>query len=139
MSRLPVRVRVTLAFAGVMAVVLTAAGLFVYLRLAHELDETINEGLRARVASAEPGRAILVEDDGVREFAAATLLTPGESARARRGTVIVDKQHIPGTDDPFRLLATTTAGGELVVVGSAIDDRNDALRNLVAVLAIGGP
>ena len=139
MDRLPIRVRVTLAFAGVMAVVLAAAGLFIYLRLAHELDVTIDQGLRARVASAEPGRATLVEDDGVREFAAAALLTPAESARARRGTVIVDKDDVPGTDDPFRLLATRTAGGELVVVGTAIDDRNDALRNLVAVLAIGGP
>jgi len=139
MDRLPIRVRVTLAFAGVMAVVLAAAGLFIYLRLAHELDVTIDQGLRARVASAEPGRATLVEDDGVREFAAAALLTPGELVRARRGTAIVDKDDVPGTDDPFRLLATRTAGGELVVVGTAIDDRNDALRNLVAVLAIGGP
>ena len=132
MERLPIRVRVTLAFAGVMAVVLTAAGLFVYLRLAHELDETINQGLRARVASAEPGRATLVEDDGVLDLDAASLLTPGELAQARRGTAIVDRDDIPGTDDPFRLLATTRAGA-LVVVGSAIDDRSDALRNLVAV------
>jgi signal transduction histidine kinase len=138
MDRLPIRVRVTLAFAGAMAVVLAAAGLFIYLRLAHELDATIDQGLRARVASAEPGRAILVEDDGVLEFTAGALLTPGEAARARRGTVIVNKDHIPGTDDPFRLLATSRDGA-LVVVGSAIDDRNDALRNLVAVLAIGGP
>jgi len=138
MDRLPIRVRVTLAFAGVMAVVLVAAGLFIYLRLAHELDETINAGLRARVAAAEPGRAVLVEDDGVLEFAPAALLTPGEAAQARRGTVIVDKDHVTGSDDPFRVLATAR-GGELVVVGSAIDDRNDALRNLVAVLAIGGP
>src|SRR6201991_3947219 len=124
MDRLPIRVRVTLAFAGVMALVLAAAGLFIYLRLAHELDATINQGLRARVASAEPGGASLVEGEGVPEFRPAPLLTPSELAQARRGTVIVDKDHIPGADDPFRLLATTSAGGELVVVGTAIDDRD---------------
>src|SRR5829696_7205871 len=105
MSRLAVRVRVTLAFAGVMAVVLAAAGLFVYLRLAAELDATIEQGLRARVAGATPGRAALVEDGRLLEVVdAASLLTADELARARRGTLFVDKPHLPGTDDPFRLL-----------------------------------
>jgi hypothetical protein len=43
-SRLSVRIRVTLAFAGVMAVVLTATGL----RLGAELDTTIEQSLRSR-------------------------------------------------------------------------------------------
>src|SRR5687767_10101622 len=50
MSRLPVRVRVTLAFAGVMALLLAATGLFLYLRLGAELDATIDDGLRSRAA-----------------------------------------------------------------------------------------
>jgi hypothetical protein len=46
--RIPIRLRVTLAFAGVMAVLLAATGLFVYLRLGAELDATIDQGLRGQ-------------------------------------------------------------------------------------------
>ncbi|MCW3012738.1 MAG: hypothetical protein JWO90_3142, partial [Solirubrobacterales bacterium] len=48
LSRLSVRVRVTLAFSGVMAMVLASTGLFLYVRLGSELDATIDQGLRAR-------------------------------------------------------------------------------------------
>ncbi len=48
MSRLPITLRLTLAFAAAMAVVLAVAGLFLYLLMAHELDKAINEGLRSR-------------------------------------------------------------------------------------------
>lgn len=42
MSRLPVRIRLVLASAAVMGVVRAGTGLFVYLRLASELDENID-------------------------------------------------------------------------------------------------
>src|SRR4051812_29694254 len=48
LNRLPIRLRLTLAFAGVMAVVLTATGLFLYVQLRADLDHTINQGLRSR-------------------------------------------------------------------------------------------
>jgi two-component system OmpR family sensor kinase len=48
LSRVPVRIRVTLAFAAAMAVVLGATGVFLYVRLAAELDATIDQGLRSR-------------------------------------------------------------------------------------------
>ena len=38
MSRLPIRLRLTLAFTLVMALVLAATGLFLYVRLGNELD-----------------------------------------------------------------------------------------------------
>lgn len=47
-NRLSVRIRVTLASAGVMAVVLMATGLFLYLRLGAELDTAIEQSLRSR-------------------------------------------------------------------------------------------
>src|SRR3979490_798212 len=50
MRRLAVRWRLTVAFALVMAVVLRAAGGFVYERQASNLDQTINRALRARAA-----------------------------------------------------------------------------------------
>jgi len=39
---MPIRVRLTLAFALAMAVVLGATGLFLYLRLGSALDRTLN-------------------------------------------------------------------------------------------------
>ena len=50
LGRLPIRVRVTLAFAGVMAVVLATTGMFVLLRMGADLDATIDQGLRSRAA-----------------------------------------------------------------------------------------
>src|SRR5262249_46402365 len=50
LSRLSIRLRVTLVFTAVMALVLGSIGLFVYLRFRAELDSTINSGLRSRAA-----------------------------------------------------------------------------------------
>ncbi|HEY8765397.1 MAG TPA: hypothetical protein VIM18_14475, partial [Solirubrobacteraceae bacterium] len=50
MRALAVRWRLTAAFAAVMALVLTATGVFVYQRQATNLDQTINRALRVRAA-----------------------------------------------------------------------------------------
>ena len=47
--RLPVRAKLTLAFTIAIAMVLVATGLFLYLRLRHELDNRIDESLKARL------------------------------------------------------------------------------------------
>ena len=44
MSRLPIRVRLTVAFALAMVMVLTGAALFVYLRQRDDLTDTIDHG-----------------------------------------------------------------------------------------------
>jgi heavy metal sensor kinase len=54
MSRLPIRVRLTLAFALAMAVVLAATGAFLYLRLGSSLDDSVNERLQARTGELAP-------------------------------------------------------------------------------------
>jgi signal transduction histidine kinase len=59
-QRLPIRVRLALAFAGVMAIVLGATGAFVYARTASDLDEQIERELAARLA----GVIAIVRDDG---------------------------------------------------------------------------
>src|ERR1044072_4773775 len=67
MASVPVRLRVTLAFAGVMAILLAAAGVVLYTRLAAELDTTINQGLHARTAdllpAARSGRPLPPDDE----------------------------------------------------------------------------
>ena len=51
MSRLPIRARLTAAFALAMVLVLAAAGLFVYVRLKDDLDESVDAGLEARAVA----------------------------------------------------------------------------------------
>src|SRR3954451_21489948 len=67
MASLPVRLRVTLAFAGVMAILLAAAGVALYARLGAELDTTINQGLHSRTAdllpAARSGRPLPPDDE----------------------------------------------------------------------------
>ena len=47
MSRIPIRLRVTLAFALASAVVLAALGYFIYARFDSELSEQIDQSLRS--------------------------------------------------------------------------------------------
>ena len=168
-NRLPVRIRVTLAFAGVMAVVLMATGLFLYLRLGAELDTAIEQSLRSRAGDV----TALIEqaDSGLEEAGRSALTEQGESfaqiiepsgdvvdaTPAVRGrallkgeqlpdevgeAVIVDREAIPGEDDPVRVLATPVRAQDrrlIVIVGAALEDREEALRNLGSLLLIGGP
>jgi two-component system OmpR family sensor kinase len=60
-----IRLRVTLVFAAVMALVLGAIGTFVYLRFSNELDATINAGLRSR--ASDVAALIRETDSGLRE------------------------------------------------------------------------
>lgn len=52
MSRLPIRVRLTLTFAAAIAAVLTAGGYLLFQHLAGSLDRTLNQALRSRAADA---------------------------------------------------------------------------------------
>jgi signal transduction histidine kinase len=163
-----VRVRVTLAFAGVMALVLAATGLFVYLRLESELDATINQGLRSRagdvsalIGQADDGLSaagglplteagenlaqILDRGDRVVDATpaaqAAPLLTATERRRALRATIVVERGRLAPEHEPARLLATPVHAQDrdlIVVVGAYLDDRRDALHSLAKLLAIGG-
>jgi two-component system OmpR family sensor kinase len=164
MSRLPLRLRLTVAFALAMAVLLGATGGFLYLRLEATLDEQLEQTLRARaddvaalVRSSGPAAAggglgagrLADSDESFAQVLGADgtviratpplertpLLDRAEVARARRGTLLADRRL---GDTPVRLLATPVER-DLVVVGVSIDDRNEALAGLKAQLLIGGP
>jgi heavy metal sensor kinase len=86
-----------------------------------------------------PGGEVL---DATPPLGRASLLTAGQLERARNGTVMVDRGPPPGGDEPVRLLARQVPSGSrevVLVVGSALDDRNDAVRSLLTLLLIGGP
>jgi two-component system, OmpR family, sensor kinase len=169
LARLPIRVRVTLAFAGAMALVLAAMGLFLVLRLGAELDRAIEQGLRSRAADvaalvrgegaglAASARSPLTEEDessaqivdgdgrivdSTADVRGVPLLPAADLTRARRRTIIVGERRVRGLDEPVRVLATPVRGADerlVVVVAAALDDRHDAVRNLARLLLIGGP
>jgi len=127
-----------------MALVLVAAGLFLYLRLGDELDDGIDRNLEARagvfserdedaVAQVlDPSGRVLQSSD---EAGNAPLLTPEQTREALDDEVSTDREI---DDDEFRLLGTES-GGNVVVVGESLDDRNEAVSSLGALLLIGGP
>jgi two-component system, OmpR family, sensor kinase len=158
LARLPIRLRVTLAFALAMAIVLAGTGLFLYVRLGSALDGTIDQTLQARAtdvsalveqSDALGGRGeeitqVLAQDGSV---LAATpglerpLLTSAERSRASRGPITVERP-VPNSDEAARLLAApvdTQRGRRIVVVGTSLEQRGDALENLVTALLVGGP
>jgi signal transduction histidine kinase len=155
--RLPIRAQVTLAFAAALALVLLAAGAFVYLRFEDELQRTVDSGLRSRAAEVTALRAsgstlatarsaALVEDE---ESFALVLSSSGRQLDATPGAPAVrldraelrgggprflDREHGAADGEPARLLAVHE-GGEVVVVGAALDDQREALA---ALLTLGG-
>jgi heavy metal sensor kinase len=170
LRRLPIRLRLALAFAGVMAVVLSATGAFVYLRLQSDLDRGIDQTLASKATDVttlagsggkrslrQPASGPLAEGgetfaqiltpagrvvDAPPSLRSRPLLTRDELRRATRETIGIDRVEGRGLEDPSRLLATPTqAGGQrlVAVVGAALDDRDEALDSLAAVLLIGGP
>jgi two-component system OmpR family sensor kinase len=169
MRRLPIKLRLALAFAGIMAIVLAATGLFLYLRLEADLNESIDQGLRSRADQisalirqpgsrlGEPGGSRLSEReerfaqvldangtmvDASSQIADASVLTRSELARAQTGTILVNHDSLPEDEEEARLLATPVQvdGRKLiVVVATTLEDRNSALSKLSRELLIGGP
>ena len=123
MSRLPIRVRLTAAFALAMVLVLAAAGLFVYVRLKDDLDESLNAALGARAAAvagsgdasagapeeADEGFAQVLSGTGeVLESEGGTgeaVLTGAERVSAAAGARLILERAVPGVEGSVRILA----------------------------------
>ena len=162
---LPLRLRLTLAFALCMAVVLTALGIFLRVRLGAELLRGIDYDLRARAVAitttlSRTSSAGVTDRDPVLDpdEAFAQILRPDgtilRTTHIVRARPLLPAADLPGVGagevrtvqevgigDPARLFATTveTASGPLVVVvGTNLGDRTDALRRLQWLLLVGG-
>jgi two-component system OmpR family sensor kinase len=161
--RLPIRLRLTIAFAGVLAAVLGAAGVVLYTELAQDLDDTIDAELRHRTvdfvalvgdervaaeALAEGGEPLtqLYDPSGrliasTRQLAATRLLNVPEVRRAAREPVMVERR--PTQSGDVRVLAQrapTAADREVVAaVGNSLTGRDDALDRLQTLLLLVGP
>jgi two-component system OmpR family sensor kinase len=159
-AAISVRVRLTLAFAVVMAAVLAAAGLLLYLRLGTALDRTIDRNLRqrssdvralvhggdARLAVRGDGLVQVLDPNGSLRGGTGgldrPLLTRAEVSRAAAAPIVVRSRSVPASDEPARLLAApveTPRGRVVVVVGESLGERADALESLHLALLIGGP
>jgi signal transduction histidine kinase len=164
-SRIPRRIRLTLAFGLAMALVFGALGAFLYFRLRSSLDEQLNAGLRAhaqavatlvsRGGELETGSSLVEEDESfaqvltssgtvrdasLESLQSSPLLSGEELDRSRSGTFFLDRDRVRAVDedDPFRLLATPS-GGAIVVAGASLEDRDEALASLLTQLLLGFP
>lgn len=149
--RLPIRVRVTVAFAVVLAFVLAAAGLFVYQRFRTDADRTIDAELRNRTtaffAAHDPSPQLRVDLLGLSDEHFGQALTDGRvvASSAQLGHRPITAP-VPGRRDAtvatrtehrrVRLLVTERNGTTLVLA-SALDDRDDALGHLARLLWAG--
>jgi two-component system OmpR family sensor kinase len=156
-SRLPIRVRLTAAFALAMVLVLAAAGLFVYLRLKDDLDESLDAALGARAAAvagsgdasagapeeADEGFAQVLGGTGeVLESEGGTgdpVLTGAERVSAAAGARLVLERAVPGIEGTVRIVAGPASDNTVFAVGQSLDDRDETLSGVVASFAIGGP
>jgi two-component system, OmpR family, sensor kinase len=166
MSRVPIRLRVTLAFALVSAVVLGTLGYFIYARFDTELSEQIDQSLRThgddiaslvvngdlarntKLLGREESFAQVLTADG-RIYASTPQLgrdpqvTPAEAARASRESFLTTRQHVRSISGEARLLARPVSGPRgqsfVVVTAASLDDRNDSLTNLGTIMLIGFP
>lgn len=168
MTRLPIRLRLTAAFALAMVVVLAAAGSFTYHRLQVDLNESIDAGLRTRAAGvaalrqrsgatlretgagavgdSEESFAQLLDARGVvvdaTGGARTAVIGPAEVARARAGRTVVVEREVPGLEGATRVLArglNRTKDPRVVVVGRSLQDRDDVLGGVVTSFVVGGP
>ena len=145
MSRLPLRLRLTLGFALAMAVVLGAVGALLYVRLDDALSEQLDESLEVRAQALADGGGIGTGDeenvaqrlgpDGSPTASSpglgTPLVTPEEATRAQDGSFFLTRD-VGG--EPMRLLVTST-----LVVGASLEDRDEALDELLAQLLVVGP
>jgi signal transduction histidine kinase len=161
-ARVPLRFKLTLAFTGVMAVLLAAAGIAVSLLVARNLDRTINGGLMARALDAgaliegtsgrrrlqESGEAIaqVISSDGtVLDTTPRVGPTPLLTADQRQDVLVTHKRLLVDTHlrlETIRLLARiahTTEGPTVLVLGESLAQREQSLETLHTLLVVGTP
>ncbi|HSI80602.1 MAG TPA: ATP-binding protein [Solirubrobacterales bacterium] len=168
MSRVPIRLRITAVFALAMAVVLAGLGLFVYLRLGTELDRSIEQGLRSRAGEVaalarapgsglgDPAAESLIEGeesfaqivapdgrvlDSTPQLGSRQILSPAEVAGATSAPAFHERDSVPGLEGRLRLLVAPVEGPDgpaVAVVGTSLEDRDEALARLATLLLVGG-
>lgn len=167
-AAIPIRLRLVLAFAAVMAVVLTAIGLFVYSRTDSNFDTRIKRELAARLAAVvaivrddgddlgdpvqDPlgrvdteGDVQVLGPDGVvdatsDELRQEPLLTHAQIKGLLDGSL--DHVDVEGPGGHMRVIAQRSQDDGIryvAVVGASLADHDRTLAALARLLLIGGP
>ncbi len=160
MSRLPIRLRLTLAFTGVMAVVLAAMSFFVYARVGSTLLGSIDQSLRSQAVDASRldrgrldldsaaggGVAQILRPDGrvVRSDPPGLpkLLVGRDVVRIAKGDRALGSGHLPGLAGSWRVFsepATVRGRAAALVVAKSLNGRDETLDHLLGELLIAGP
>lgn len=164
--RLPIRLRLTVVFTLIMAVVLTVTGGFVYLRLGAELLSTIDAALLSEADAVTGGigqqgttfnAPAAASAGGLRSFA--QILGPGgivleTSPMVARSPVVpasmlsgihklsYTERVVPGIGGPARIVIVPQENGSQrlwVVAGASLRNRDDTLSALLALMLADGP
>jgi heavy metal sensor kinase len=168
-SRLPIRLRVTIAFALAMATVLAGSGWFLYARLDSHLALALDRELQVRAQdlatlvrqpsgslSADGGRRLIERGelfaqlidrtgtvvDATTHLGTAPLLDASERGVAGRRPLFTDRATIPGLDEPSRLLALPVSRGGrplVLIVGATKQDDAETLASFRDELLVAGP
>jgi signal transduction histidine kinase len=157
-SRLPIRVRLTLAFGIVMAVVLAAMVVFVYLRVGGALLASVDQTLRSQAAEAisnvRGGDPRLIDRDVAGGTTLAQLLTPG--GRVVRSSPIglapLVRMRLPNGGSAFRSVRLHAPEGDwrvlavrargvpgVLVVARSLEPREESLHRLFRELLFAAP
>ncbi len=168
MSRVPIRWRLTVVFAAVMALVLVGTGLLVTRLVGGQLDRSTDSTLRARATEVaellrqsstdfEPARQRLarrvasagqVVDGRGRTIDLSPglrgrpLISAAQLASARRVSLFTSHPGIPGLEGPLRVLAQPLQVEEqrfVVIVAASRGERDRVLGVLRNALLVGGP
>jgi two-component system, OmpR family, sensor kinase len=168
LRRLSIRVRLTIAFAAALGLVLGLAGGFTYVTVSTRLTDAIDDELRTRFdeitelldePEAEPAQltAEVFEGDGgfsqvltpsgavlasTLPAGAGPAIEPDQVRRARQGEVLLTGLGVPGVEAQAWVLAraVTTADDNFVVVaGASTEDRDAAMESIAIAFAIGAP
>jgi two-component system, OmpR family, sensor kinase len=163
MRALPLRLKLTLAFATAMAAVLATMGLFVYLRVGGALAASVDQNLRSQAIETSshlesdrplvdpdtaggPMLAQLLDRNGhvVRSTPAglAPLLDRKSAAGVAAGSRLLRSGDLPGRSHDWRLLAVPIGfGGRglVLVLAGSLAAQQEALHRLFVELLVSGP
>ena len=147
MSKIPIRVRLTLAFAAAMAVVLAAVGVFVYQRVARELLATVDQTLVGQ--AREESRSGSIDADAGTGPIFAQLYGPhGRLLRSQpralpplvgghtvsealAGTRMWLNKRLAGRPGEWRVLVSPApSGNQVEVLARSLEPRNESLDHL---------
>jgi two-component system OmpR family sensor kinase len=146
-SRLPIRVRLTLGFAAAMAAVLTGVGIFVYQRVGNELLASVDQTLVAQAGEEAGGGRVDADTGGVHTLAQlfgptgqlrysqprglAPLVGRQILAEALGGQRVWLGKRLPHRRGDWRVLALQTpSGNSVAVLARSLAPRDESLDHL---------